>query len=98
MAPKLKPSVALAKINGPSPRISYKITRQTIDAAASTGTLRAENNGDNTFAAYVSDVFNVTDQLLMMASVRADRYFNGGVDNLATGATTGRYNQIALFA
>lgn len=88
-------------INGPTinfrnPGTSYKITRQTIDAAASTGTLRAENNGDNTFAAYVSDVFNVTDQLLVMASVRADRYFNGGVDNLATGATTGKYNQTAF--
>jgi iron complex outermembrane receptor protein len=88
-------------INGPTinfynPGATYKITRQTIDALASTGVLRAENNGDNTYAAYVSDVFNVTDQLLVMASLRADRYFNEGVSNLATGTTTGRYNQTAF--
>jgi iron complex outermembrane receptor protein len=88
-------------INGPTinfynPGATYKITRQTIDALASTGVLRAENNGDNTYAAYVSDVFNVTDQLLVMASLRADRYFNEGVSNLATGITTGRYNQTAF--
>jgi iron complex outermembrane receptor protein len=88
-------------INGPTvnfrnPGPNAKLTRQAIDAAASTGTLRAENNGDNTFAAYLSDVFNITDQLLVMASLRADRYFNAGVDNLAAGTTTGRYNQTAF--
>ena len=85
-------------INGPTinfynPGTTYKITRQTIDNLASTGTLRAENNGDNTFAAYASDVFNVTDRLLVMLSLRADRYFNQGVDNLAAGTNTGKYNQ-----
>ena len=88
-------------INGPTinfynPGATYKITRQTIDALATTGVLRAENNGDNTYAAYASDVFNLTDQLLVMASLRADRYFNEGVSNLAAGTTTGRYNQTAF--
>ncbi|MGI4740906.1 MAG: TonB-dependent receptor domain-containing protein [Janthinobacterium lividum] len=80
-------------INFYNPGTSYKITRQTIDALASTGVVRAENNGDDTFAAYASDVFNVTDRLLVMLSLRADRYFNEGVNNLATGVTTSRYNQ-----
>lgn len=88
-------------ITGPTvnfirPGTTGKINRQTIDGLASTGTVRAENNGDNTYAAYVSDVFNVTDQLLVMGSVRADRYFNQGVSNLATGTLAGKYNQTAF--
>lgn len=88
-------------INGPTinfinPGTTYKITKQTIDGLASTGTLRAENNGDNTYAMYVSDVFNVNDRLMAMLSLRVDRYFNQGVYNINTAVTTGTYNQTTL--
>ncbi|MEA5257631.1 TonB-dependent receptor [Arcicella aquatica] len=88
-------------INGPTinfinPGTTYKITKQTIDGLASTGTLRAENNGDNTYAIYASDVFNVNDRLMAMLSLRVDRYFNQGVYNINTAITTGTYNQTTL--
>ncbi|MDR6564240.1 MULTISPECIES: TonB-dependent receptor [unclassified Arcicella] len=88
-------------INGPTinfinPGTTYKITKQTIDGLASTGTLRAENNGDNTYAMYASDVFNVNDRLMAMLSLRVDRYFNQGVYNINTAVTTGTYNQTTL--
>ncbi len=88
-------------INGPTlnfvnPGNTYKITKQTIDGLASTGTLRAENNGDNTYAIYASDVFNVNDRLMAMLSLRVDRYFNQGVYNINTAVTTGTYNQTTL--
>ena len=88
-------------INGPTlnfvnPGNTYKITKQTIDGLASTGTLRAENNGDNTYAMYASDVFNVNDRLMAMLSLRVDRYFNQGVYNINTAVTTGTYNQTTL--
>nr|WP_199001986.1 TonB-dependent receptor [Flavobacterium sp. ASV13] len=58
-------------------------------AQAGKGTLRKEKNRDNTYAVYVSDVFNVTDRLLAMASLRVDRYQYLGVYNIATGVTAG---------
>jgi iron complex outermembrane receptor protein len=68
---------------------TYRISRFKIDSLTSTGTLRKENNGDNTYAAYVSDVFNVTDRLLVMASLRVDRFQYQGVYNIVTGVTAG---------
>lgn len=66
-------------------------------AQAGKGTLRKEKNRDNTYAAYVSDVFNVTDRLLTMLSLRVDRYQYLGVYNIATGITTSApYNQTSL--
>ncbi|OOQ61604.1 TonB-dependent receptor [Mucilaginibacter pedocola] len=73
-------------LNTPS---TYRISRFKIDSLTSTGTLRKENNGDNTYAAYVSDVFNITDRLLVMASLRLDRFQYQGVYNIATGVTAG---------
>lgn len=51
---------------------------------------------NNVYSAYVSDVLNVTDQLLAMASVRVDRFDNDGNYNLNTGAKTGDYKQTAV--
>jgi iron complex outermembrane receptor protein len=85
---------------------TYRISRFKVDSLSSSGTLRKENNGDNTYAAYFSDVFNVTDKLSVMASLRLDRYQYGGVYNIVTGVTagglgangvsTGPYGQTAL--
>lgn len=68
---------------------TYRISRFKVDSLTSTGTLRKENNGDNTYAAYVSDVFNVTEKLSVMASLRVDRFQYQGVYNIATGVTSG---------
>ncbi len=63
--------------------------------------LADRNTGQNktketTYSAYASDVLNVTDQLLIMASLRVDRYIGDGTTNTLTRATTGNYNQTAF--
>lgn len=51
----------------------------------------------NTYSAYVNDVLNVTDRLLVMAGVRLDYYDNKGTFNLATGKINdgSAYHQVA---
>jgi iron complex outermembrane recepter protein len=51
---------------------------------------------DNTYSAYVSDVINVTDQLLAMASLRVDHYQALGEYWPAQDSVAGAYNQTAL--
>ncbi len=48
------------------------------------------------YGAYISDVLNITDYLLVMASLRVDRFINKGTLNNLTQKTTGNYNQTAL--
>ncbi|MDB4923412.1 TonB-dependent receptor [Mucilaginibacter sp.] len=50
----------------------------------------------NTYSAYVSDVLNITDRLLALASVRFDHFDNKGNYSPATQAITGAYIQNAL--
>jgi len=54
------------------------------------------SNNENTYSAYVSNVLNVTNQLLVMASLRIDRYLNKGVYYPNSDSTAGKYNQTAL--
>ena len=84
------------EVNFTNPSATSKISKATIDDLASTGVKRAENNGDNSYAIYASDVFNVTDKLLTMVSLRLDRFESEGVTSLATGANKGKYGQTAL--
>lgn len=51
---------------------------------------------EETYSAYVSDVLNITDRLLVMASLRVDRYLNRGTYYPAVDSTAGNYNQTAL--
>lgn len=99
-------------VNFVNPPAYFKVTRYMIDSSAQAATrtsntaLRKEKNGDNTYAAYVSDVFNITDRLLVMGSLRVDHYRYQGVYNIVTGVTAGGlgsggqqagpYNQTAL--
>lgn len=84
-------------INFAKPGTVTQINRATIDALAATnGVTRSESNGDNSYAAYASDVFNVTDRLLAMLSLRLDRYQSLGVKPVNTGVATGAYGQTAL--
>lgn len=50
---------------------------------------------ERTYSGYVSDVLNITDQFLAMASIRIDRYFNKGVFYPNLDSTAGAYNQTA---
>ncbi|WP_131701546.1 TonB-dependent receptor [Flavobacterium sp. ABG] len=63
--------------------------------------LAKRNTGQNqtkesTYSVYASDVFNVTDQLLVMASLRVDRYIGDGTTNTKSRTTVGNYNQTAF--
>lgn len=53
-------------------------------------------NNQSSYAAYVSDVFNITDKLNAMASIRIDRFVNKGAYTPANGKTTGNFSQTAL--
>jgi iron complex outermembrane receptor protein len=50
----------------------------------------------NTYSTYVSDVANLTDNLLVMAALRVDRFVNKGNYDVTTGKTSGGFNQTAL--
>ena len=54
------------------------------------------SNDERTYSAYVSDVLNVTDKLLVMAGLRADRYLNKGVYYPSRDSIAGNYNQTAF--
>lgn len=73
-------------INTPS---TYRVTRDMLDTLANTGTPRKEKSSDDTYAAYVSDVFDITDRLKVMASLRVDSFHYNGVYNIMTGETAG---------
>lgn len=48
------------------------------------------------YGVYFSDVLNITEKLLVMASLRMDYFDNKGTKNNLTQITTGKYNQTAL--
>lgn len=73
-------------INTPS---TYRVSSFKVDSLTSKGTVRKETNEDNTYAAYFSDVINLTDRLNIMVSLRANRYQYKGVYNITTGVTAG---------
>ena len=68
---------------------TYVVSKFKVDSLTNSGTLRKEHNSDNSYAAYISDVFNLTDNLMAMASLRVDRYQYNGVYNVSTGVTAG---------
>ncbi|RAJ10892.1 iron complex outermembrane receptor protein [Chitinophaga skermanii] len=49
-----------------------------------------------TYSAYISDVFNITDNLLIQAGVRIDHFDNRGNRDVVNDTITGKYNQTAL--
>ncbi|MDZ7897535.1 MAG: TonB-dependent siderophore receptor [Arcicella sp.] len=54
------------------------------------------NNREKTVSAYVSDVINITDKLLVMASLRIDNYNQRGAYYPSADSTVGAYKQTAL--
>lgn len=55
-----------------------------------------QQTNQSSYAAYISDVFNITEQLNAMASIRVDRFFNKGTYKPADGSTTGNFVQTAF--
>ncbi|WP_114941087.1 TonB-dependent receptor [Mucilaginibacter endophyticus] len=50
----------------------------------------------NTYSAYISDVFNITDQLIASAGLRVDRFDNKGNYDPVSEKTSGAYKQTAF--
>jgi iron complex outermembrane receptor protein len=82
-------TVNTTTVNFINPPANYRVSRFKVDSLTTSGTLRKEKNGDDTYAAYASDVFNITDRLMAMLSLRVDRYQYKGVYNITTGVTAG---------
>lgn len=74
-----------------------QLTRAAVDAKLAV-TPGATKNGTNnyTYSAYVSDVFNVTDQLSAMVSLRFDYFDTKPSINYNTMVKSGKYDQRAL--
>lgn len=73
------------------------LTQQALDAKLAANTSPSKTLTESkTYSAYVSDVFNLTEQLMVMASLRFDHFENVGTTNFATGVTSGNYKQDAF--
>ena len=72
------------------------LSEATVNAKLSGSTPSKSNTNSNTYSAYFSDVLNITDQLLLMASFRLDHFDDKGTYNVNKDETTGDYNQTAL--
>ncbi len=82
-------------IQGHDPRYN-ELTRSSLEKALADIPYDKSSTGQNTYSAYVSDVLNITDNLLVMASLRVDHFVNNGSYNINLDTTTGKYNQTAL--
>lgn len=82
-------TVNTSTVNFIKPSPKYVVNKFRVDSLTTSGTLRKETNRDNTYSAYASDVFNITDQLNAMVSLRVDHYQYLGNYNITTGVTGG---------
>jgi iron complex outermembrane receptor protein len=74
-----------------------QLNRAAVDAKAAAGGAPVRNRADNyTYSAYVSDVFNITPQLMAMLSLRFDHFDNKPTINFNTGVKSGKYHQNAV--
>lgn len=79
-------------IKNPIPDMSA----QSIDDLSYAAGFKGTTTKTNSYAVYVSDVFNITPELMAMLSLRADHFTTDGTYTLTTGKYTGAYNQNAL--
>lgn len=72
--------------------------RDKLDSALQNGTpwIWPYRYKTNTYSAYVSDVINLTDNLIASAALRVDHFDNKGSFDQATGQYSGDYTQTAL--
>ncbi|MFT3823136.1 MAG: TonB-dependent receptor [Chitinophagaceae bacterium] len=83
--------------NGVADPNYVKLNKASLDAklAASTAAPTKNRSIVNTYSAYISDVLNITDNLVAMLSLRVDRFDNRGTYNLSTNTTAVGYAQTA---
>lgn len=91
-------NVNTATVNFTEPLTTYYKTfnKYYVDSVAKSSTATNTKGLENTYAAYVSNVTNITKDLLVMLSLRLDRFENGGTYTFSTAVTTGKYGQTAL--
>jgi len=82
-------------IKGNDPRYN-ELTLTSLNAALASVPYSKSSTEQSTYSAYASDVLNITDNLLAMASLRVDHFVNGGTHDINADTTTGKYNQTAL--
>ncbi len=83
------------RVSGPDPGYA-RLTKTALDAALAAAPYSHDIDKQYTYAAYASDVINLTDELIAMLSLRVDHFDGKGDFNVAAGETTGAYNQTAL--
>lgn len=74
----------------------YNFTPQAAEALFAEGTHYKTHNSLTTYSAYISDVINVTDRLILSAALRFDHYNNEGNFDPAANTTSGAFSQNAL--
>lgn len=88
------PGIAYDKINVDS--VVSSIDMRQLDAFTAAQAWTASRNIRQTYSVYASDVVNITEQLMVMLSLRLDRNENKGSYNINTGRASGAYEQTAL--
>ncbi|NHA07863.1 TonB-dependent receptor [Mucilaginibacter sp. HC2] len=83
------------RIQGKDPRYN-ELTKTSLDAALSKQPYNKSATSQSTYSAYASDVLNLTDNLLAMASLRVDHFVNNGNRNINQDTITGKFNQTAF--
>ena len=83
------------RIQGKDPRYN-ELTKTSLDAALSKIPYNKSATSQSTYSAYVSDVLNLTDNLMVMASLRVDHFVNNGSRNINQDTVTGKFNQTAF--
>lgn len=73
---------------------SVDFSRAKLDAILANTKFNIQKSEENSVAAYVSDVLNITDQLSAMASLRVDRFNNKGTT--LNGTLQGDYSQTSF--
>lgn len=64
-----------------------------IESLLAEGTVAKTHSAVTTYSAYIADVINITDKLILSAALRFDHFDNNGIFDPALNTTTGAYSQ-----
>ncbi|WP_236059504.1 TonB-dependent receptor [Chitinophaga rhizophila] len=73
-----------------------QLNKAAVDANLAGQPVTKDGNSAQVYSAYVSDVLNITDALIAMASVRIDRFESKGYKDFTTNTTSDKYGQTAV--
>jgi iron complex outermembrane receptor protein len=83
------------RVNGSDPEYS-RLTGKSLNAALANVPYSHDINKQYDYAAYASDVINLTDKFIAMLSVRVDRFDNQGDQDIVADTLTGKYVQTTV--